>query len=159
MWGETGTKALWGAATVKLIGAGMDDPSFAEDLSRLVGDHDVLTVSRSSGGGRGGSSRTHATRQQRILPANAIRELPKGRALLLATGSKPALLTLQPWYTGPRASEITAAESAAMAGITARARGDRAVPADAQPTGADRAHPIPPQPAGYDTSPSSEARA
>ena len=158
VWGETGTKALWGAATVKLIGAGMDDPAFAEDLSRLVGDHDVLTVSR-SGGGRGGSSRTHATRQQRILPASAIRELPKGRALLLATGSKPALLTLQPWYTGPRAGEITAAESAAMAGITARARGDRPVPADARPTGADRAHPIPPQPAGSDTSPSSEARA
>jgi len=158
VWGETGTKALWGAATVKLIGAGMDDPGFAEDLSRLVGDHDVLTVSRSSGSGRGGSSRTHATRQQRILPANAIRELPKGRALLLATGSKPALLTLQPWYTGPRAGEITAAESAAMAGITARARGDRPVPADAPPPGADRALPIPPQPVGSDTSPSSEAR-
>jgi hypothetical protein len=56
VWGETGTKALWGAATVKLIGAGMDDPTFAEDLSRLVGDHDVLTVSRSSGGGRGGAA-------------------------------------------------------------------------------------------------------
>jgi type IV secretory pathway TraG/TraD family ATPase VirD4 len=122
VWGETGTKALWGAATIKLIGAGMDDPGFAEDLSRLVGEHDVLTVSRSSGGGRGGSSRTHATRQQRILPANAIRELPRGRALLLATGSKPAMVTLQPWYSGPRAAEIRAAESAARAGITGAAR-------------------------------------
>ena len=123
VWGETGTKALWGAATVKLIGAGMDDPAFAEDLSRLVGDHDVLTVSRSTntGGGRGGSSRTHATRQQRILPANAIRELPKGRALLLATGSKPALISLQPWYAGPHASRIRSAEAAALAGITGRA--------------------------------------
>ena len=27
VWGETGTKALWGAATVKLIGAGIDDPA------------------------------------------------------------------------------------------------------------------------------------
>ncbi len=121
VWGETGTKALWGAATVKLIGAGMDDPSFAEDLSRLVGDHDVLTLSRNSSSGRGGSSRTAATRQQRILPASAIRELPKGRALLLATGSKPALLTLLPWYAGPHAGEITAAETTAIAGITARA--------------------------------------
>ena len=125
VWGETGTKALWGAATIKLIGAGIDDPSFAEDLSRLVGEHDVRTVSRSTGGGRGGSgggvSRTHATRQQRILPASAIRELPRGRALLLATGSKPALISLQPWYTGPRADQITAAQSAALAGITARA--------------------------------------
>ena len=148
VWGETGTKALWGAATVKLIGAGMDDPSFAEDLSRLVGDHDVLTVSRSSGGGRGGSSRTAATRQQRILPANAIRELPKGRALLLATGSKPALLTLQPWYTGPRAAEITAAEAAAMASITARATG----------SSAGAGSPVPPQPAGAHTGSPTGAR-
>jgi len=122
VWGETGTKALWGAATIKLIGPGMDDPAFAEDLSRLVGDHDVLTVSRSSsGGGRGGASRTHATRQQRILPASAVRELGKGQALLLATGAKPALLSLQPWYTGPHASQITAAATTATQLITQRA--------------------------------------
>ncbi len=121
VWGETGTKALWGAATIKLIGPGMDDPAFAEDLSRLVGDHDVLTVSR-SGGGRGGASRTHATRQQRILPASAVRELGKGQALLLATGAKPALLSLQPWYTGPHATQITAAAATATQLITQRAR-------------------------------------
>jgi len=123
VWGETGTKALWGAATIKLVGAGMDDPTFAEDLSRLVGDHDVPTVSRNTGGsgfGAGGSS-THATRQQRILPASAVRELAKGRALLLATGTKPALITLQPWYTGPHAAQITAAETTALQLITQRA--------------------------------------
>ncbi len=121
VWGETGTKALWGAATIKLIGAGMDDPTFAEDLSRLVGDHDVPTVSRNTGGSGGGGSRTHATRQQRILPASAVRELAKGRALLLATGTKPALITLQPWYTGPHAAQITAAETTALQLITQRA--------------------------------------
>ena len=123
VWGETGTKALWGAATIKLIGAGMDDPTFAEDLSRLVGDHDVPTVSRNTSGSGfgGGGSRTHATRQQRILPASAVRELAKGRALLLATGTKAALITLQPWYTGPHAAQITAAETTALQLITQRA--------------------------------------
>jgi len=135
VWGETGTKALWGAATVKLIGPGMDDPAFAEDLSRLVGDHDVLTVSRSSGGGRGGASRTHATRQQRILPASAVRELGKGQALLLATGIKPALLSLQPWYTGPHATQITAAATTATQLITQRARATTAATAPAPPAG------------------------
>jgi len=135
VWGETGTKALWGAATIKLIGPGMDDPAFAEDLSRLVGDHDVLTVSRSSGGGRGGASRTHATRQQRILPASAVRELGKGQALLLATGAKPALLSLQPWYTGPHAPQITAAATTATQLITQRARAAAtAPPTHAAPT-------------------------
>ena len=133
VWGETGTKALWGAATIKLIGAGMDDPTFAEDLSRLVGDHDVLTVSRSSGGGRGGASRTHATRQQRILPASAVRELGKGQALLLATGTKPALLSLQPWYTGRHATQIAAAATNATQLITQRARATSTATAPARP--------------------------
>jgi len=135
VWGETGTKALWGAATIKLIGAGMDDPTFAEDLSRLVGDHDVLTVSRSSGGARGGASRTHATRQQRILPASAVRELGKGQALLLATGAKPALLSLQPWYTGPHATQIAAAATTATQLITQRARATSTATAPARPAG------------------------
>ena len=135
VWGETGTKALWGAATVKLIGAGTDDPTFAEDLSRLVGDHDVLTVSRSSGGGRGGASRTHATRQQRILPASAVRELGKGQALLLATGAKPALLSLQPWYTGRHATQIAAAAATATQLITQRARATTTATAPARPAG------------------------
>jgi type IV secretory pathway TraG/TraD family ATPase VirD4 len=122
VWGETKMTALWGAATVKLVGPGMDDATFAEDLSRLVGEHDVATVSRSSGG-KGGATRTHATRSQRILPAAGIRELPKGSALLLATGTKPALVRLLPWYAGPRAEEIRAATAAAEAEITRHAAG------------------------------------
>jgi hypothetical protein len=99
VWGETGMKALLGAATVKLVGSGIDDASFAEDLSRLIGDHDVTTVSTSTGDGR--SSRSRSVRQQRILPAAAIRSLPKGQALVWLTGSKVALVTTLPWYTGP----------------------------------------------------------
>jgi hypothetical protein len=35
--------------------------------------------------------------------------MPRGSALLLATGCTPALLRLIPWYTGPRAADITLA--------------------------------------------------
>jgi type IV secretory pathway TraG/TraD family ATPase VirD4 len=41
VWGKTGFAALWSAATVKMIGSGIDDAGFAEDISRLIGDHDV----------------------------------------------------------------------------------------------------------------------
>ena len=44
VWGEQGMGALWSAATIKLIGAGIDDAKLAEDLSRLVGEHDVPTA-------------------------------------------------------------------------------------------------------------------
>ncbi|MEV1204098.1 TraG/TraD/VirD4 family protein, partial [Microbispora rosea] len=41
VWGEHGMAALWGAATMKLIGAGADSPRLARDLATLVGQHDV----------------------------------------------------------------------------------------------------------------------
>jgi type IV secretory pathway TraG/TraD family ATPase VirD4 len=120
VWGETGMRSLLGAATVKLVGAGIDDASFGEDLSRLIGDHDVTTVSVSSGDGR--TSRSRSVRQQRILPASAIRALPKGQALVWLTGAKVALVTILPWYAGSRAGEIAAEVREAEAAITAGAR-------------------------------------
>ena len=119
VWGETGMDTLWGAATVKMIGAGIDDPKLAEDLSRLVGDHDVTV--RSASHGRD-SSQQLSLRRQRILPPEAIRALPRGQGLLLATGTKPALVTLLPWYAGTHAAVITTATKNAEQAITARAR-------------------------------------
>jgi type IV secretory pathway TraG/TraD family ATPase VirD4 len=119
VWGETGMDTLWGAATVKMIGAGIDDPKLAEDLSRLIGDHDVTV--RSASHGRD-SSQQLSLRRQRILPPEAIRALPRGQGLLLATGTKPALVTLLPWYAGTHAAVITTATKNAEQAITARAR-------------------------------------
>ncbi|GAA0285982.1 hypothetical protein GCM10010302_25320 [Streptomyces polychromogenes] len=119
VWGETGMDALWSASTIKLIGSGIDDADFADKLSRLVGDHDVRTVSVSTS--ESGKSTSVSMRQERILPADAIRALPKGSALLLATGIRPALLDLKPWYREPGASVLAASSEEATAGITKRA--------------------------------------
>ena len=45
-------------------------------------------------------------------PPSAPCHRAPGTALLLATGIKPALIHLTPWYLGPRAGEITAAQGA-----------------------------------------------
>jgi hypothetical protein len=70
VWGEAGMDALWSAATIKLLGAGLDDADFVEKISRLVGQHDVKThsISRSKDG----------TSRSVLLPAGA------------ATGVRPA---------------------------------------------------------------------
>ncbi|MFG2882151.1 type IV secretory system conjugative DNA transfer family protein [Streptomyces sp. NPDC048297] len=119
VWGEPGMDALWGAATIKLLGAGLDDADFVEKVSRLVGEHDVSTVSYSRS--KDGRSRSTSYRLERILPADRIRALPKGTALLLATGVKPALVRLRPWYAEPGADRIQAAAQAEVKAITARA--------------------------------------
>lgn len=87
-------KELWGAATVKLIGSGADDAGFAEDISRIIDQHDVDVLPYS--GGQGGASSSTSTRRERILPAAAVRALPKTHAVLLATGVKPAMIRLLP---------------------------------------------------------------
>ncbi|WP_280903946.1 type IV secretory system conjugative DNA transfer family protein [Streptomyces sp. MAA16] len=119
VWGEAGMDALWSAATVKLLGAGLDDADFVEKVSKLVGQHDVRTPSVSKG--KEGTSRSYSYRQDQVLPPDRIRALPKGTALLLATGVRPALIRLRPWYKEPGADIISAAAKAETAAITARA--------------------------------------
>jgi type IV secretory pathway TraG/TraD family ATPase VirD4 len=119
VWGEAGMATLWGAATKKIIGAGVDSPRLARDLATLVGQHDVPVRTLSYGDGR--VSESVSLRRQDILEPAAIRALPPGTALLLATGIKPALIHLTPWYAGPRAAEITGAQRAAQLQIRDRA--------------------------------------
>ncbi|MFD5815131.1 type IV secretory system conjugative DNA transfer family protein [Streptomyces sp. NPDC127038] len=125
VWGEVGMDALWSAATVKLLGAGLDDADFVQKISTLVGQHDVRTpsVSRS----KDGTSRSYSYRQEAVLPPDRIRALPKGTALLLATGVRPALIRLRPWYKEPGAGAISAAAKEETAAITRRAA-ERALP-------------------------------
>ena len=118
-WGEAGMDALWSAATVKVIGSGIDDADFADRLSRQVGDHDVQTTSVSTSDG--GKSTSVSMRTERILPPDAIRALPKGRALLLATGIRVAMLDLRPWYKEPSAKVVGPASARATRAITERA--------------------------------------
>ncbi|MFF0659110.1 type IV secretory system conjugative DNA transfer family protein [Micromonospora tulbaghiae] len=125
VWGEQGMDALWSAATVKLVGAGIDDARFAEDLSRLVGEHDVTIASRTRDG-KGHTSYQTSVRRQRILGPARIRALPKGTALLLATGIKVAMIDLLPWYDGPSADRLAAAIAASTAEMTRQAKRDRA---------------------------------
>ena len=119
VWGDVGMDTLWSAATVKLIGPGLDDARLAEDLSRLIGEHDVPVRTLSYGDHR--TSESVTVRRQRVLGPEHVRALPRGTALLLATGCKAALIDLEPWYSGPDADAISAAHAAAQAELTARA--------------------------------------
>lgn len=119
VWGEAGMDALWSAATVKALGAGLDDADFAEDISRLVGDHKVRETSVSHGST--GRSVSTSRRRERIMEAAEIRAMPKGTALLLATGVRVAMIRLRPWYLEPGAAERTAAARAETKLIAERA--------------------------------------
>ena len=122
VWGKAGMRELWGASTIKLIGSGADDADFAEDISRIIGDHEINTVSLHHG--PGGANRSISTRRDRIIPAADLRALPKSQAVLLATGTKPALIELLPWYRSRRADRIETAAKTATGQLVQRAEPD-----------------------------------
>ncbi|MFD5065022.1 type IV secretory system conjugative DNA transfer family protein [Streptomyces sp. NPDC058394] len=119
VWGEAGMDALWSAATIKLLGAGLDDADFVDKVSKLVGQQEVSTLSVSRS--KDGTSRSTSYRLDPILPPDRIRALPKGTALLLATGIKPAMIRLRPWFKEPGAEVISAVARAETEAITRRA--------------------------------------
>ncbi|EDY43028.1 membrane protein [Streptomyces sp. SPB074] len=119
VWGDNGMDALWSAATIKLVGSGIDDIDFADQLSRAIGEHEVQTTSVSRS--ESGTSTSVSMRTERILPPDQIRALPKGKALVLATGTRIALIDLKPWYAEPSAKTLGPASDAATASITDRA--------------------------------------
>ncbi len=119
VWGREGFATLWSAATIKVIGAGIDSARMAEDISKLIGDHDVAV--RSSSHGRDSTTST-SLRQQRIIPADRVRALPKGHALVLATGVRVALVEGLPWYDSHRSEQIKMDLAAAHDAIRRRAQ-------------------------------------
>jgi TraM recognition site of TraD and TraG len=127
VWGEQGMAALWGSATKKLIGAGVDSPRLTRDVADLVGHHDVPVRSISYGDGR--ASEQISLQRRPILEAADIRAIPLFEALLLAPGMRPALIRLRPWQARADAPQITAARNRAVDAIKRIPDSDTGTPA------------------------------
>lgn len=110
VWGESGMKKLWSASNVKVYGGGVSEAAFLEDLSRMIGDYDRLSSSTSSG--RGQRTVSQQLHRERILDVADLAAMPKGRAVVLASGARPTLIRTQPWMTGPHAAAVRASIAA-----------------------------------------------
>ena len=76
----------------------------------MIGDYDKETSSVSYGKGyRQVSNQLH---RERILDVADLAALPKGRAIVLASGARPTLIRTCPWMTGPHAAEVRASIAA-----------------------------------------------
>ncbi|QGN34293.1 type IV secretory system conjugative DNA transfer family protein [Microlunatus sp. Gsoil 973] len=106
VWGESGMKKLWSAANIKIYGGGVSEAQFLEDLSRLIGDYDRLASSTSSS--RGQKTVSQQLQRERILDVADLAAMPKGRALVLASGARPTLIRTLPWMSRPYADRVRA---------------------------------------------------
>lgn len=104
-WGRSGMKKMWGAATVKCVGAGLDDYSFVDQVSQLVGMRAIVEESLSTS--RQGASTTRSRRRERIIDAAEVRELERSTALMFATSTRPAMIRMPAWFEGPDADQLS----------------------------------------------------
>ena len=110
VWGESGMRKLWSAANVAVYGGGVKEKEFLEMLSALVGDYDKRVASVTIA--KGQRSISEQLHRERILDVADLAALPKGRAIVIASGARPTLISTQPWMTGPRAAEVRASIAA-----------------------------------------------
>ena len=82
-------RKLWSAANVKVYGGGVSEVEFLSELSQFIGDFDLDTISVSHG--KGGRSTSRATRRERVLDVADLSAMPRGRAVVFASGA-PAVL-------------------------------------------------------------------
>jgi type IV secretory pathway TraG/TraD family ATPase VirD4 len=105
VWGREGMAKLWSAANVKIVGGGVAEVGFLDDVSRLVGTFPMTEVSTSAGGGKRTTSRS--VRRERILEVADLGAMPRWRAVLLTAGAPAVLLRTRPWWEGPHAEAVT----------------------------------------------------
>ncbi|MDF1480338.1 TraM recognition domain-containing protein [Leifsonia sp. H3M29-4] len=123
VWGRDGMQKLWTAANAKLYLGGVDEEQFLAALSQLVGEFEVSA--RSTSRSSQGVTNSFQARRERILDVSDLRAMPRGRALLLYSGTPAILVRTVPWMNGPHAGAIRAA----IAGATSPALERTALPA------------------------------
>jgi len=111
-WGPAGADALWDAATTKIILGGLAHADDLARISRLAGDIDSPTRTRTRG--PEGTSTSIAARRLPALPLERVRCLPPGRAILLARHTPPCETRLTPWWHRTDAEHIRAATLSAQ---------------------------------------------
>ncbi|MGW5230418.1 type IV secretory system conjugative DNA transfer family protein [Nocardia niigatensis] len=103
-WGPEGMQALWGAANIRVLGSGLSDTGQLRDVAELVGNHYELVSSTSTT--KGVTSRSTSRVTEPTLTVSDLAKLPRGRALLLASGYGPALIATVPWQQRPYAQAV-----------------------------------------------------
>ena len=103
-YGETGMNKLWSAANIRVAGRGLSEDKFLPFFSSLVGDRDV--TKRSTSAQKGGRSVTTNVQRERIFDPSDLAELPRGRAILTASGQPAALLALQHFSAKPYGDQV-----------------------------------------------------
>lgn len=104
-WGEHAATVIWDAAIVKIILGGGSHTRDLADISTLLGERDELTASTTTDRG-GGKSWQQSVRRVPVIPADVLRTLPFGTAIVLLRTARPIVTHLTPWTARPEAARL-----------------------------------------------------
>jgi type IV secretory pathway TraG/TraD family ATPase VirD4 len=92
---KEGMAKFWSSANVRVLGGGVTERAFLEDIQAICGHWDAPARSMSSQ--RYGRSVTSSTRRQPILEVDTLASLPSGRAVVLLSSTRPVVVATEPW--------------------------------------------------------------
>jgi len=100
VFGKEGMLKLFSASNVFIYAGGVRENDFLQHMSELVGTYDRETTSASLN--KGVRSTSTSLKREKILEVAELADMPRGRAIMLSSGSRAALLRTVPWYQGPK---------------------------------------------------------
>ncbi len=112
-WGEAAADAMWDGATAKLVFGGLAQADDLARISRLAGEFDEPTHTRSRGAG--GDSVSTGMRRVPVLGVEELRSMAAGRAALFYRHLPPIVTRLTPWWDLPIATTVRKGQAAALA--------------------------------------------
>ena len=126
-YGEDEARTLFGLTNNIVVFGGGKDGHFYREVSELLGTTRVVRTSYNTG--RGGSGRTTAGQDVPILRPEQIRQLPEGRALVIAENARPLIAALHRCIEGKTGRELLAVQGSARDRV-GRARREVISPAE-----------------------------
>lgn len=102
LWGEKGFRAISSAATVKVVGGGIDEERELAAIAKLLGTYEKKMVSSSaskeSGFSTGATSTSVSRRKEEIMSVSELGNLPQFRAVCRISGVGRGLVETTPWF-------------------------------------------------------------
>lgn len=119
-WGDHAANVIWDAAIVKIILGGGSHTRDLADISTLLGERDDRTSSTTRDR-TGGRSWQESVRRVPVIPADVLRTLPFGTAVVLLRTARPIVTTLTPWTARPDAARLRTERAGIEATLIAHA--------------------------------------
>ena len=93
----------------RMLLPGVADLDTLRYFAGLAGEEEARDLSRTTGAGAGGGTRTSSLRRRPLIAAEALRQLPDRHALLLYGSLPPAQVRLRMWFADRRLRRLAAA--------------------------------------------------